>query len=92
MLFVVAEFKTFVFKNGDVYEGEWNGDEMEGYGIYTYAGTGNRYEGYYRNHLKHGYGELSYLWPLFCHVLRSVITETLCHSSVSLVYCLCFYV
>ena len=43
----------FNFENGDTYEGEWLGDNPDGFGIKTYV-NGNRYEGEFRNGVFHG--------------------------------------
>ena len=42
--------------NGDVYEGEFVDGKMSGQGTMTYASTGNKYTGLWRNNQKHGSG------------------------------------
>ena len=42
--------------NGDVYEGEWEKGEINGYGKKTFA-NGDIYEGEWRNGEKHGKGK-----------------------------------
>jgi hypothetical protein len=39
---------TYIFPNGNKYDGEWVDDVKEGYGILTYV-NGERYEGYWKN-------------------------------------------
>ena len=39
---------TYVFPNGNKYEGEWLDDVKEGYGVLTYVNQ-ERYEGYWKN-------------------------------------------
>ena len=46
------------FGRKSVYEGEFNNDMKEGYGIEKFN-DGTVYKGYYKNNLKHGKGELS---------------------------------
>jgi 1-phosphatidylinositol-4-phosphate 5-kinase len=47
--------------NGDTYKGEWNQfNQFHGKGKLNAAG-GSSYEGYFKNHLKHGLGVFT--WP-----------------------------
>ena len=51
---------TFTWKNGNVYNGNWERDLMNGHGKYTYA-NGNIYEGQWLNGKKHGQGKMTYI-------------------------------
>ena len=51
------------FKNGDIYEGEWRDDQIDGYGTMVIAGKaygnmegGGTYSGTWKDGLKHGQG------------------------------------
>ena len=48
----------FFYVNGDTYDGEWRAHKRHGYGFYTYADTGSRYAGTWKNGLPNGHGEL----------------------------------
>lgn len=51
----VANIKL-TFPSGATYEGSFRDGRIEGYGIYTYAKTGDVYEGEWKADLKHGQG------------------------------------
>ncbi|CAJ1991477.1 phosphatidylinositol-4-phosphate 5-kinase-like protein [Leishmania donovani] len=46
----------FTFPSGATYEGSFRDGRVEGYGVYTYAKTGDVYEGEWKADLKHGQG------------------------------------
>jgi len=48
----------FYYVNGDIYDGEWNSHVRHGLGSYTYADTGSRYVGMWKNGQRDGQGEL----------------------------------
>ena len=48
-----------IWKNGDIYEGEWKNDNKEGKGIY-YKNDGSKYDGYFKNGLQEGKGIMYY--------------------------------
>ena len=48
----------FYYVNGDVYDGEWSAHVRHGHGSYTYADTGSRYVGMWKNGQRDGQGEL----------------------------------
>lgn len=50
---------TYIFPNGNKYEGEWVDDVKEGYGVLVYV-NGERYEGYWKHDKAHGKGTLTY--------------------------------
>jgi hypothetical protein len=51
---------TYVFSNGDQYDGEWVQGMRTGYGRYTYhGGNGSVYEGHFLDNKKHGEGTLT---------------------------------
>ncbi len=45
-----------IFNNGDIYDGEWSNNEINGYGTMKYK-NGNKYEGEWLNGKKHGKGK-----------------------------------
>eukprot|EP00961_Rhodomonas_salina_P290220 3921795-Rhodomonas_salina.3 len=45
----------YSFYTGEMYDGEWRNNKMEGAGEYTY-GDGSRFKGEYKDGLKHGVG------------------------------------
>lgn len=47
-----------MFKNGDVYEGEWIKNKKHGKGIYSYFTTGIVYEGEWCLGVKEGFGKI----------------------------------
>ena len=49
-----------VFPNGNKYDGEWQNDVKEGYGVLQYI-NGERYEGYWKDDKAHGKGTLTYI-------------------------------
>lgn len=49
-----------VYPNGDVYEGEWVANKMEGQGTYTYKKTGDIYSGTFQGNKKHGAGDYEF--------------------------------
>lgn len=51
---------TYVFSNGNKYEGEWFEDLKNGYGVLYYL-NGERYEGFWENDKAHGKGTLTYI-------------------------------
>ena len=44
-----------VHADGDIYEGEWEEDKANGYGVYIHV-NGAQYEGYWKNDLQDGQG------------------------------------
>ncbi|KAK7201546.1 phosphatidylinositol-4-phosphate 5-kinase-like protein [Novymonas esmeraldas] len=46
----------FTFPSGATYNGSFKDGRIEGYGVYTYAKTGDVYEGEWKADLKHGHG------------------------------------
>ena len=48
----------FYYVNGDIYDGEWSAHVRHGLGSYTYADTGSRYVGRWKNGQRDGPGEL----------------------------------
>ena len=64
-------FKTLgklEYNNGDVYEGDWKDDNMNGQGVFTDDKTG-RYEGGFKNGMKDGKGNL-YLELRCCYISK----------------------
>jgi hypothetical protein len=55
---------TYVFPNGNRFEGEWSNDVKHGYGVLTYV-NGERYEGEWQ-------GDKVSLPPLLSPFLRSL--------------------
>jgi hypothetical protein len=54
---------TYIFRNGNKYEGEWTGNQRHGYGRMVYYTNGTRldpfvesYEGYWQRGKKNGLG------------------------------------
>ena len=47
---------TYTFRNGDIYSGDYLHGAKHGFGVYTYATTGEKYEGEWRNDLWDGKG------------------------------------
>jgi len=43
--------------NGDLYEGQWKYDRINGRGIYNYA-NGEKYDGEWQNNIRNGKGTL----------------------------------
>lgn len=48
------------FSNGEIYKGNWNNNNQDGYGIYIWPDK-KKYEGNFKNNALHGYGH--YSWP-----------------------------
>ena len=50
-----AEYRSpkIFYTNGDIYEGEWLDDELEGYGVRVNA-NGDKYEGHFKEGKSHG--------------------------------------
>ena len=46
---------TYVYTNGDIYQGTWYEGRIHGRGIYTYA-NGTYYNGEFKNYIRHGEG------------------------------------
>lgn len=46
----------FTFPSGATYIGSFKDGKIEGYGVYTYADSGDKYEGEWKADLKHGHG------------------------------------
>ena len=46
--------------NGDWYEGDWAGGSQTGHGLFNHFALGDRYQGYFLNGKRHGWG--SYCW------------------------------
>ena len=44
------------FSNGDIYEGEWNKDDIEGIGCYSWKDTSSVYVGEWLKKNRHGNG------------------------------------
>lgn len=51
---------TYIFPNGNRYEGEWMDDMKSGYGILFYV-NGEKYEGFWELDKAHGKGTLTYI-------------------------------
>ncbi len=49
---------TYYYINGDTYEGEWRNHLRHGKGTYTFAATGCRYVGMFREGIMDGAGEV----------------------------------
>ena len=49
------EIKTFLWENGDKYEGEWSNNQINGQGKLIYI-NGNTYEGNFKDGMKNGQG------------------------------------
>jgi len=50
---------TFIYENGDKYEGEWKDDKRSGVGIYTFGEgefEGDKYVGEWNNDMTNGHG------------------------------------
>ena len=50
----------YIFRNGDVYEGEWLNDEMAGYEIYKFSQLGEQYCGKFLHRKRHGRGKYQF--------------------------------
>ena len=50
---------TYLFINGDKYEGEWKDDLKNGYGVYTYQ-NGSKKKGVFINGILQGPGEIEH--------------------------------
>lgn len=50
----------FTFPSGATYEGSFKDGKIEGYGVYTYAQTGDVYAGEWKADLKHGHGSYKF--------------------------------
>lgn len=50
---------SYLFENGDLYNGQWKKGEMEGYGVYEY-GNGDVYKGAWKKGLMEGRGTYTY--------------------------------
>lgn len=50
---------SYLFDNGDLYNGQWKKGEMQGYGVYEYA-TGDVYKGAWKKGLMEGRGTYTY--------------------------------
>ena len=48
----------FYYQDGGFYDGEWNNNKMEGYGILFYQSNHKAYEGQWVNDQFHGFGKL----------------------------------
>jgi hypothetical protein len=51
---------TYTWENGDVYDGDWKNNKMDGLGTFYYKKSGNEYDGDWKNNKKHGFG--TYYW------------------------------
>ncbi|KAG6610046.1 Phosphatidylinositol-4-phosphate 5-kinase [Phytophthora cinnamomi] len=49
-----------ILRSGHIFEGGWVHGDFEGFGMQTFAGTGDCHEGMYRKNHRHGTG--TYLW------------------------------
>lgn len=49
-------YGKMVYPNGDIYEGNWVENKMEGEGTYTYLKTGDIYSGAWKADKRHGQG------------------------------------
>lgn len=49
-----------ILRSGHIFEGGWAHGDCEGFGMQTFAGTGDCHEGMYRKNHRHGTG--TYLW------------------------------
>jgi len=49
-----------IYPNGDIYEGEWVDNKMQGEGSYTYSKTKDIYSGSWLNNKKHGEGRYEF--------------------------------
>ncbi|KAG6977609.1 hypothetical protein JG688_00000197 [Phytophthora aleatoria] len=49
-----------ILRSGHIFEGGWVRGDFEGFGMQTFAGTGDCHEGMYRKNHRHGTG--TYLW------------------------------
>lgn len=45
---------SYYYLNGNVYEGNWANDKKNGFGKYYYFAMDEKYEGEFKNNLKHG--------------------------------------
>ena len=45
----------YIWSNGDVYDGEWDNEEINGVGVFT-SSKGTHYQGEWKSNLKHGKG------------------------------------
>ena len=52
-------FGTYIWANGDKYDGEWKNDKRNGYGTFTWA-NGYKYVGEWKNDKINGFG--TYIW------------------------------
>ena len=48
------------YKNGDVYEGDLNQNQLHGHGTFTWASTKKKYIGEWENNKMHGKGHMIY--------------------------------
>ena len=48
------------YPNGDTYEGEFMDGIRESRGVYRYAASGEKYDGEWKNNMKHGIGRMTY--------------------------------
>jgi hypothetical protein len=48
-----------IYNNGDMYEGDWKNDKMEGYGKFIYN-NGDIYEGDWKDNKREGHGKYIY--------------------------------
>lgn len=58
--FGIATYATVDDVPADTYEGVFIEGYRRGKGIYTFGKNGDRYEGYYEENKKHGFGKMSY--------------------------------
>ena len=49
------DFEYYIIYNKIIYEGQWENNKKDGYGILQYS-NGNRYEGQFKNGMKDGQG------------------------------------
>jgi len=52
-------FGTYIWANGDKYDGEWKNDKRNGYGTFTWA-NGYKYVGEWKNDKRNGYGTFTW--------------------------------
>ena len=45
------------YENGNTFEGEFENDEKNGFGVYIYLEREEKYEGYYKNDKRNGKGK-----------------------------------